>query len=96
MFKTLMLMLAAPVPALGLVSVTSLASAGIIMPTRSIGVTQMHSAPTASPTLGTSSIRSQSGIIDPNDRNAGSQFKRKVAPVKNITDPCTKDPSKCM
>jgi hypothetical protein len=55
----------------------------------------MHSVPAVSPSLGTSSIRTPGGLIDPNERNAGGHVKRKGAPVKNVTDACTKDPSKC-
>jgi hypothetical protein len=48
---------------------TSLASAGVIMPSRSIGASGMHSPPSERLSFG-SGIRTQSGVIDPNIRKS--------------------------
>ena len=91
MFTTRTFVLAAA--ALALVAVSSLASAGIIMPTRSIGAMQMHSVPSAAPSLGASSLRSERSLIDPNDRN-NEHFKRKGSgphtPIESAWKLCVK------
>jgi hypothetical protein len=65
MSKTLTLATAAALFA----AATSLASAGIIMPAKSIGASGMHAPPSDRLSFG-SSIRTQGGVIDPNERKS--------------------------